>query len=136
MPYCKKVEAYLCLKGDFDPDEFTAISKIVPSSIAQKGEAGRYSKRLNFSKWVLSSGEITKGEVDLYDLTIYLLKPLQANIEKIANFINQKELNVTYQIAIQNFGVEGVLISGFGVDVQQVNLLSQVNSNIDIDFYE
>lgn len=124
-------EVYFALYGaEFDPDEFTRLIGIEPTSIRRKASPG--PKR---SSWKFSSGKIENDVIDVYKMSNALISRLLPHAEKIAKARSDLKLSAVLQVVLWITTDESKSTPAIGFESEVISFLHIVGASIDVDTY-
>lgn len=131
-----EVEIYFALKGDnFEPDEFTKLSHLIPTEVFRKGEPGKYTKMHKFSSWKISTGRIA-GDVLLIDeLADQLIERIEHGADVIANAVLKSGLYAVLEVVLYISMDDSISRPSLGFSSKTISFLNKVKADIDVDIY-
>lgn len=126
-----QAEVYLAFHSpNFDPEDFTRLAGVNPTSILRKGVP-----RPKDSIWKLSSGEITNDVIDIYEMSKTLIVPLLPHSESIIKAKSDLGLEAVLEVVLWITSDEAISTPIIGFDSQVISFIASIGATIDIDTY-
>lgn len=126
-----KIEMHFNVIGNFNPDNFTKATGLIPTSTWRTGEGvqGTLITR-KFDGWKLSLGEIYSHDIDIqFKKLISILMPYQLSI---LSFCKKNNLNIEFSCVVTTEGDE---FPSVYFDKKLINDINNFEADIDIDIY-
>ena len=127
---------YISVRGDFDPEEFTAQVGVLPSETWRKGERNASRMIPSVSGWTLSSPRIRGEVIDLYRLADELLDSVTEKISNLREAAHSHGVKICLQMVIYSSVLDSVPTPIIGLSERSIMILSQLGASLDIDSYK
>jgi hypothetical protein len=130
-------EAYMSVsvRGDFEPDEFTARVCLSPSKMWRKGQGDVERGIPTMSGWSLTSRKITGDVIDLFDLADELLLPLGEKAAVLHDAARALGAEITVHMVIFISILETIPTPAIGLSAEAVTVVERLGASLDIDTY-
>lgn len=130
------VEVYFALKGDeFDPDEFTALSGLIPSQVFRKGGAGQHIDEYKFGMWKISTGRSANDVLLIDEIADQLIERIESGADCIAEAVAKSGLYAVLEIVLYVSMDETLSTPSLGFTSRTISFLHKVGATIDVDIY-
>lgn len=130
-------EAYMSIsvRGNFEPDEFTARVCLAPSKIWRKGQRDAERGIPKISGWSLASRKINGDVIDLFDLADELLLPLGEKAAVLHDAARALGAEITVHMVIFISVLESIPTPAISLSAEAVAVVERLGASLDIDTY-
>jgi Domain of unknown function (DUF4279) len=123
------------IRGNFIPEEFSALVGLVPSKTWRKGERDVERVIPKVSGWCLSSRKVTGDFIDFFDLADELLLPLSEKAGILRDATHTHDAQITVHMVIYISVLDSVPTPAIGLSAPAISILERLGATLDIDTY-